>query len=163
MTVEDAPDVGTLARQILEPIHLLLTDVVMPGPMNGRRLAEEALKRRSDLKVLFTSGYTENAIVHHGRLDPGVLLYLLQARGLSAKEVERLIYKKSGLLGISGQVAELLLRSLEIPGRGHGAEVDPLGEQALLTKKALEIGLTLRELVLDCNQISGLREEFYDM
>jgi signal transduction histidine kinase/ActR/RegA family two-component response regulator len=53
---------------------LLFTDVILPGPMNGRRLADEARKRRSPLKILFTSGYTENAIVHHGRLDPGVLL-----------------------------------------------------------------------------------------
>jgi PAS domain S-box-containing protein len=53
---------------------LLFTDVIMPGPMNGRRLAEEAAKRRPGLKVLFTSGYTENAIIHHGRLDAGVLL-----------------------------------------------------------------------------------------
>jgi PAS domain S-box-containing protein len=53
---------------------LLFTDVIMAGPMNGRRLADEIARRRPPLKVLFTSGYTENAIVHHGRLDPGVLL-----------------------------------------------------------------------------------------
>jgi len=57
-----------------ERIDLLFTDVIMPGPMNGRHLVDEALKRRPGLKTLFTSGYTENAIVHHGRLDSGVLL-----------------------------------------------------------------------------------------
>ena len=53
---------------------LLFTDVIMRGSMNGSRLAEAAAKRCASLKVLFTSGYTENAIVHHGQLDPGVLL-----------------------------------------------------------------------------------------
>ena len=55
-------------------IDLLFTDVIMPGTLNGKQLVDEALKRRPTLKVLFTSGYTENAIVHHGRLDSGVLL-----------------------------------------------------------------------------------------
>jgi signal transduction histidine kinase/CheY-like chemotaxis protein len=57
-----------------ERIDLLFTDVIIPGGMNGRQLAIEALTRRQALKILYTSGYTENAIVHHGRLDAGVLL-----------------------------------------------------------------------------------------
>ncbi|MGY4601882.1 signal transduction histidine kinase/CheY-like chemotaxis protein [Bradyrhizobium sp. USDA 4474] len=57
-----------------DAVDLLFTDVIMPGLMNGRHLADEAVRRRPGLKVLFSSGYTDNAIVHHGRLDPGVLL-----------------------------------------------------------------------------------------
>jgi signal transduction histidine kinase len=67
---------GPSALQALERHHvdLLFTDVVMPGGMNGRELADEALRRRPELRVLFTTGYTRNAIVHHGRLDAGVQL-----------------------------------------------------------------------------------------
>ncbi len=53
-------------------VSLLFTDVVLPGGMNGRQLADEARRRRPDLKVLFTTGYTRNAIIHHGRLDADV-------------------------------------------------------------------------------------------
>lgn len=55
-------------------ICVLFTDVGLPGGMNGRQLADEARKRRTDLKVLFTTGYARNAIVHDGRLDAGVEL-----------------------------------------------------------------------------------------
>jgi PAS domain S-box-containing protein len=65
------------ALEILErepDLALLFTDVGLPGGMNGRQLAEEACRRRPRLRVLFTTGYAKNAIVHDGRLDPGVQL-----------------------------------------------------------------------------------------
>ncbi len=55
-------------------IRLLFTDIGLPGGMNGRQLADAARRIRPDLKVLFTTGYARNAIVHDGRLDPGVVL-----------------------------------------------------------------------------------------
>ncbi|MBS7539582.1 PAS domain S-box protein [Ancylobacter lacus] len=68
---------GAAALRLLDRtgrIDLLFTDVVLPGGMTGADLAERARKMRPGLKVLFTTGYARNAIVHHGRLDPGVEL-----------------------------------------------------------------------------------------
>jgi len=68
---------GAAALQILErhpEVALLFTDVGLPGGMNGRQLADAARKVRPDIKILFTTGYARNAIVHDGRLDPGVSL-----------------------------------------------------------------------------------------
>jgi CheY-like chemotaxis protein len=62
------------ALERLSSIDLLFTDVGLPNGMNGRQLAEKAQQRRPGLKVLFTTGYARNAIVHQGRLDPGVEL-----------------------------------------------------------------------------------------
>jgi two-component system NtrC family sensor kinase len=96
LVVEDDPDVrtyvadtlGSLGYDVLQAesgeqalglineyngIRLLLTDVVMPG-MNGRKLAEAAVQCRPEMKILFMTGYSRNAIVHQGRLDPGVNL-----------------------------------------------------------------------------------------
>ncbi len=72
-TVLQARD-GAEAVEICEkragPIHVMVTDVVMPG-MSGRELASRLGPRHPEMKVLYVSGYTENAIVHHGVLDPG--------------------------------------------------------------------------------------------
>ncbi|MGY3618294.1 response regulator [Bradyrhizobium sp. USDA 10063] len=97
LVVEDDEDVRTysteslreLGYSVLEASHaraalqmldahpdiaVLFTDVGLPGGTNGRQLAEEARKRHPNLKILFTTGYARNAIVHDGRLDPGVEL-----------------------------------------------------------------------------------------
>jgi signal transduction histidine kinase/CheY-like chemotaxis protein len=74
--VLDAPHAAA-ALALLEQrndVALLFTDIVMPGGINGRQLADGALTKHPRLKVLFTTGYTRNAVVHHGRLDPGVHL-----------------------------------------------------------------------------------------
>jgi CheY-like chemotaxis protein len=85
--VIQAPD-GASALRLLDAddtIKLLFTDVGLPG-MNGRQLADEARRRRPKLKVLFTSGYARNAIVHHGRLDPGVELQAVHVRGFGSTD-----------------------------------------------------------------------------
>ena len=56
------------------PFDLMLTDVVMPGALNGRALADEVTRRWPATRVVFMSGYTDTAMIHHGRLDAGVLL-----------------------------------------------------------------------------------------
>jgi PAS domain S-box-containing protein len=71
-------------------LDLLFTDVIISGAMNGRQLADEVAKSRPGMRVLFTSGYTENAIVHHGRLDPGVLLL---AKPYRNAELARMVRK----------------------------------------------------------------------
>ena len=95
LVVEDDPDVraytegmvGELGYRVLTAgdadaalkvldahpeVNLLFTDVGLPGGRNGRQLADEARRRHPPLKVLFTTGYARDAIVHGGRLDPGI-------------------------------------------------------------------------------------------
>ncbi|WP_121310850.1 response regulator [Paraburkholderia sp. BL17N1] len=84
------------------PIDMLFTDVVMPGPLRSTELARKARERLPSIAVLFTSGYTDNAIVHSGRLDEGIELlskpythealarkvrYVLQAQNPRAVEI----------------------------------------------------------------------------
>jgi len=96
----DASEAIEIAGRDPEPIHLLLTDVVMPG-MNGRVLAQTLLAGRPGLRVLYMSGYTDDVIARHGVLEPGFLL----------------IAKPFTALGLLGRVRE----ALEEAGTGESA------------------------------------------
>ncbi|MET0248233.1 MAG: ATP-binding protein [Sphingobium sp.] len=69
-----AHDALTQLEDAERPVDLLFTDVILPGGMTGADLARKAHERQPELRILFTTGYARNAIVHHGRLDPGVEL-----------------------------------------------------------------------------------------
>jgi signal transduction histidine kinase/DNA-binding response OmpR family regulator len=74
-TVIEAEDGPAALRQLdrNERVSLIFTDIGLPG-MNGRELAQEARRRRPEIRVLYTTGYARDVVVHHGRLDPGVQL-----------------------------------------------------------------------------------------
>ncbi len=86
----DGNEALVLADRHQSRIDLLLTDVVMPG-MNGRQLAERLVSIHPEIKILFTSGYTENVIAHHGVLDEGLSFigkpYTPQALAMKIREV----------------------------------------------------------------------------
>jgi PAS domain S-box-containing protein len=73
LAVQDSSGALRYLREKGARIDVLLTDVILPG-VNGRQLAEQAQQMRPGLPVLFMTGYSRNAIVHHGRLDPGILV-----------------------------------------------------------------------------------------
>jgi len=67
----DAAEALAAAQRHTGPIHLLIADVILPGP-SGRELARRLAVARPDTKVVYVSGYTDDAIVHHGMLEPGL-------------------------------------------------------------------------------------------
>jgi CheY-like chemotaxis protein len=86
-------------------IDLLFTDVVMPGPLRSPEMAKRAVQMLPGLKALFTSGYTQNAIVHGGRLDPGVeLLSKPYSRQQLARKVRRVLGDGAGNSSTKGGV-----------------------------------------------------------
>jgi len=91
---------GAAALTVLEsgePVDLLFTDVIMPGSVSSRVLADRARELRPAMKILFTSGYTENTIVHNGRLDPGVqLISKPYGRDQLAQKVRNVLTRAGG-------------------------------------------------------------------
>ena len=145
LLVEDEPNLRYLARQYLEKqgykvieaadgavavqiavaheavIHLLLTDVIMPG-MNGRELAQRISEIRPNVKVLYMSGYTENVIGHNGMLDAGVRLLQkpFNLRDLKSKVREALDATPTSL-----EVAMSTQSSERLPAASQAREIPP--------------------------------------
>ncbi|WP_430912736.1 CHASE3 domain-containing protein [Methylobacterium sp. sgz302541] len=95
-------------------IDLLLTDVILPGKVRGRELSERILALRPEVKVVYMSGYTENSIVHHGRLDDGVRLISKPFRR------DQLAVQVAAALGVSAQAAPATAENVIelVPRRG---------------------------------------------
>ncbi len=108
------------------PIDLLFTDVVMPGPLRSPELARKAKERLPNIAVLFTSGYTENAIVHGGRLDPG-----LELLGKPYTR-EQLARKVRHVLGNEAQHRIARQQLAEAQGKPRAAPAPPTGGLTIL-------------------------------
>ena len=95
------------------PIDLLFTDVVMPGTLRSPELARRAKLAQPDIEVLFTSGYTENAIVHGGRLDPGVaLLSKPYPREELARKIRHMLSNRRHAHQLQDEVSHLSAQSV---------------------------------------------------
>jgi CheY-like chemotaxis protein len=114
LVVDDEPTVRMLVTEVLEElgyaaieaadsasglkvlqsdvrVDLLITDVGLPGGMNGRQMADAGRERRPDLKVLFITGYAENAVVGNGHLEPGMAVltkpFVVETLGVRIREM----------------------------------------------------------------------------
>jgi CheY-like chemotaxis protein len=149
-------------------IDVLFTDVVMPGSLRSPELARKAVERQPGIAVLFTSGYTENAIVHGGRLDEGVeLLSKPYTRDQLARRIRHVLAEKERkaanvLAAVPGPPAARPLRVLVVEddmlirmsisemleSRGHVAFEAADGKEALRLHEAQEIDVLLADVGL---------------
>ena len=148
------------------PINMLFTDVVMPGQLRSPELARHAKGLHPNIVVLFTSGYTQNAIVHGGRLDPGVeLLSKPYGREQLARKVRSMLAGQKGdelaatvpaappararrILVVEDN-PDLLDMACELLSRlGHDVQGAGTGEEALARIDAQPFDVLLTDLVL---------------
>jgi DNA-binding NtrC family response regulator len=90
LEASDGEDAVRASREYAGPIHLMITDVVMPR-LGGPRLAERLAEERPDMAVLFVSGYAENTVLKHGKIDVGTRFlqkpFSLKALGREVRQV----------------------------------------------------------------------------
>jgi len=145
---------GATALDIIDhrdDIALLFTDVGLPGGMNGRQLAEAAQARLPGLKVLFTTGYARNAIVHDGRLDPGVQLITkpFTYAALSAKVRDMLDIEAGASVILVVEDDPLVRMVMAETLAGLGARVEEAATATEAIAKARLLGSRLAAAIVD--------------
>jgi PAS domain S-box-containing protein len=120
LKAKDAPSALAIVESGV-PIDLLFTDVVMPGSIRSTELARKARERLPDIAVLFTSGYTENSIVHGGRLDEGVDLlskpYTREALARKLRHSLRNQHQSTGSAELGSGIIAQSRSALELPAQ----------------------------------------------
>jgi signal transduction histidine kinase/DNA-binding response OmpR family regulator len=153
------------------PIDMLFTDVVMPGQLRSPELARHARGLHPDIAVLFTSGYTQNAIVHGGRLDPGVeLLSKPYGREQLARKVRTMLSARKPAPSAEAAPArrilvvednpDLLDMAVELLNKmGHTVQGAATGEDALAQVAARDFDVLLTDMALPgCSGIDVARQ-----
>jgi CheY-like chemotaxis protein len=140
-----APDAaaGLIVIESGMPIDILFTDVVMPGPLKSPELARKARERLPNLAVLFTSGYTENSIVHGGKLDAGVeLLSKPYTREALARRLRHVLDNQRQRNAIAQQPGDT-------PATRIGATVLLVDDDALIRQHAADVLKNAECLVIE--------------
>ena len=161
-------DDGARALSILQsgvPVDLLFTDVVMPGPLRSPNLARQARLLLPHLAVLFTSGYTQDAIVHGGRLDAGIdLLSKPYRRDELARKIRNSLGKQ--LQTGAGRMASTLSPAVPLPARSTPLPESTIGaKDGMQTGAARQRSAALRILVVEdsadlCQLVCELLDTF---
>jgi PAS domain S-box-containing protein len=125
------------------PIDLLFTDVVMPGPLGSPELARRARERLPNIAVLFTSGYTDNAIVHGGRLDEGVdLLSKPYSREAMARKIRYVLRNQA-----RAQTAQAEAPILPAPALEVASDASRLAARVLLVDDDAMVRFTTADML----------------
>ena len=153
---------GATALQKLEnnpELKLLFTDVGLPGGMDGKQLADEALRRRPDLRVLFTTGYARDAIVHQGRLDPGVVLLPKPfTYAAVAAKLADLLDEPQGpprILLVEDEVLVRMVASDQLEDLGYRVETAGSATEAMNKVKLMEGDIALAIVDIGLPDIKG--------